>query len=52
MPVSFLSEAERLSFNSFPNALPTDDLIAYFTLSENDLRQIPRTTTLTNRLGI
>lgn len=51
MPVSFLSEAERLRFNSFPANLSTDDLIAFFTLSENDLLQIPKTTTPPNRLG-
>lgn len=51
MPVSFLSEAERERFNSFPTDLSTDDLIAFFTLSESDLRQIPKTTTPPNRLG-
>lgn len=51
MPVSFLSEAERRRFNSFPADLSTDDLIAFFTLSEHDLRQIPKTTGASNRLG-
>ena len=50
MPVSFLSEAERLRFNSFPSDLSTNDLIVWFTLSDNDLLQIPKTTTSTNRL--
>ncbi len=51
MPVSFLSEAERRRFNSFPADLSSDDLIAFFTLSDNDLRQIPKTTAASNRLG-
>lgn len=51
MPVSFLSEAERERFNSFPAELSFDDLIAYFTLSESDFRQVPKTTTGSNRLG-
>ncbi len=51
MPVSFLSDAERERFNSFPADLSTDDLIAFFTLSEGDLQQIPKTTTAANRLG-
>lgn len=51
MPVSFLSEAERLHFNSFPSDLSTSDLIIWFTLSDIDLLQIPKTTTPANRLG-
>ena len=51
MPVSFLSTAERRRFNSFPSDLSPPDLIAFFTLSENDLRQVPKTTTPLNRLG-
>ncbi len=51
MPVNFLSEAERERFNSFPADLSSDDLIAFFTLSENDLQQIPKTASATNRLG-
>lgn len=52
MPVSFLSEAERERFNSFPADISTDDLIAFFTSSENDLQQIPKTASATNRLGL
>ena len=51
MPVSFLSDAERQRFNSFPSDMSPADLIAFFTLSENDLRQVPKTTTPPNRLG-
>lgn len=52
MPVSFVSEAERLRLNSFPADLSNDDLIAYFTLSEADLLQIPKTASVSNRLGV
>lgn len=52
MPVSFLSEAERLRFNSLPADLSKDDLIAHFTLSDTDLRQIPKTASAANRLGV
>lgn len=52
MPVSFLSEAERLRLNSFPADLSNDDLIAYFTLSDTDLLQIPKTASAANRLGV
>ncbi len=51
MPVSFLSAAERRQFNSFPADLSPPDLIAFFTLSETDLGQVPKTTTPPNRLG-
>jgi TnpA family transposase len=51
MPVSFLSEAERLRFNSFPADLSADDLIAHFTLTDSDVRQIPRNASSANRLG-
>lgn len=51
MPVSFLSETERRRFNSFPADLSTDELIAFFTLSESDLIEIPTTASATNRLG-
>lgn len=51
MPVSFLSEAERLRFNSFPKDLSADDLIAHFSLSSGDLRQIPKSSTPPNQIG-
>jgi len=51
MPVSFLSEAERIRYNFIPANLSNDDLIAYFTLSETDLAQIPTTASASNRLG-
>ncbi len=51
MPVNFLSEAERLRFNSFPADLSAEDLIGFFTLSPTDLRQIPANASAANRLG-
>ena len=51
MPVIFLSEAERLRFNSFPSDLSAEDLIGFFTLSPTDLRQLPANASAANRLG-
>lgn len=51
MPVNFLNEAERLRFNSFPADLSANDLIAHFTLDENDLKTIPPTASAVNRFG-
>lgn len=51
MPVSYLSEAERLRFNSFPKEISTVDLIAHFTLSDSDEQQIPRNASPANRFG-
>jgi TnpA family transposase len=51
MPVSFLSETERERFNSFPADLSTNDLFTFFTLSDTDLLQIPKTASAANRLG-
>ena len=51
MPVNFLSEAERLRFNSFPSDLSKDDLIGFFTFSPLERRQIPVNASAANRLG-
>ena len=51
MPVNFLSEAERLRFNSFPSDLSAEDLIGFFTFSPSDLRQIPANAAAANWLG-
>ena len=51
MPVNFLTDAERLRFNSFPANLSNEDLIAHFTLSDTELIEIPVKTTEANRLG-
>lgn len=51
MPVSYLSDAERLRFNSFPVNVSGSDVITYFTLSDLDQNEIPKTTSAANRLG-
>lgn len=48
---SFLSDAERARLSRFPPAVPHQNLVAYFTLSAADRRQIPKTTAPPNRLG-
>lgn len=51
MPGEFLTDAERESFQSFPQELHPQDVIAYFTLSQADLTQIPSRSSPPNRLG-
>ena len=51
MPGQFLSEAERERVNKFPEKISKDDTIAYFTLTDEDLRQIPQKSADYNRLG-
>jgi TnpA family transposase len=41
MPVQLLSAAERDRANRFPSAITDEDLITFFTLSEEDRQQIP-----------
>lgn len=41
MPVQLLSAAERARANRFPSAITDEDLITFFTLSEEDHVQIP-----------
>jgi uncharacterized protein DUF4158 len=41
MAVQLLSAAERHRANRFPNAITDEDLITFFTLSEEDQKQIP-----------
>jgi hypothetical protein len=41
MPVQLLSAAERDRANRFPSAITDEDLITFFTLSEEDRKQIP-----------
>jgi hypothetical protein len=51
MPIGFLSDAERARFTDFPQEIPHEDVIAYFTLSAADRAVVPRKTTTSNRLG-
>ena len=51
VPIGFLSDAERERLDSFPAQVVPGDIETHFTLSRADRRQIPRTTSPTNRLG-
>jgi hypothetical protein len=51
MPVQLFTEAERARRNRFPDVIAYEDLITFFTLSERDLRSIPRSRDPHNRLG-
>ena len=51
MPIGFLSDAERERLDGFPAQIVPGDIDTYFILSRADRRQIPRTTSASNRLG-
>jgi TnpA family transposase len=51
MPVDFLSAAERECWQRFPETIPHDDLVAFFWLSEHDVREVHRQREPQNRLG-
>ncbi len=51
MPVQLFTEAERTRRNRFPDVIASEDLVTFFTLSERDLRSIPRSRDPHNRLG-
>jgi hypothetical protein len=51
MPVQLFTEAERARRNRFPDVIAYEDLVTFFTLSERDLRSIPRAREPHNRLG-
>ena len=51
MPVQLFTEAERARRNRFPDVIVYEDLVTFFTLSERDLRSIPRSREPHNRLG-
>jgi hypothetical protein len=51
VPIGFLSDAERERLDGFPAQIVPGDLDTYFILSRADRRQIPRTTSASNRLG-
>jgi hypothetical protein len=52
MPIGFLSDAERERLDSSPAQLVPGDLDTYFTLTRADRRQVLRTASLANRLGL
>lgn len=51
MPGRFLSEAERDRLRNFPDSITPDDLITYFTLSQEDLAEVNKRRRDHNRLG-
>ena len=51
MRIQFLTKAERDRLNQFPTEIPREDLITFFTLTENDFSQIPQRSADFNRLG-
>src|SRR5712664_689174 len=51
MPVQLFTEAERARRNRFPDVIAYEELVTFFTLSERDLRSIPRSRDPHNRLG-
>jgi hypothetical protein len=51
MPIGFLTQTERDRLNRFPDHIPHDDLIAFFTLSVSDQDQARRQRGEHNCLG-
>jgi len=50
MPVDFLTEAERERWQRLPDAIPQDDLLVFFLLSDDDRRETQRQRVPQNRL--
>jgi hypothetical protein len=51
MPVQLFTEAERAQRDCFPEAITSEDLVIFFTLSARDHESIPRSSAPHNRLG-
>ena len=51
MRIQFLTKSERVRLNQFPTEIPREDLITFFTLTENDFSQVPPKSADYNRLG-
>ena len=51
MSIGFLTDAQRERLNRFPDDIPHDDLSAYFTLSEADIKEINHQRHEHTRLG-
>ena len=51
MPVQFLSLAERDRLSQFPAAISAEEIITYFTLTEEDIGQVEQQRRPANRLG-
>jgi TnpA family transposase len=51
MPVGFLNKTLQVQLSSFPETINYNDLITYFTLTDQDLRAVPARSSAINRLG-
>lgn len=51
MPVGFLNSSQQALLSSFPGAINYNDLITYFTLTDQDKKVVPSRSSTTNRLG-
>lgn len=51
MPIHIFTEAERTRLDTFPEEITHEDLITFFTLSEDDRKQLPFSSAPHNRLG-
>lgn len=51
MPTSFLNPAQQQQYNHFPGEISSSDLIAYFTLTNQDQAEIIKQRSAPNRLG-
>ena len=51
MPVRFLTDSERDRLSRFPELIPPEDLVTFFTIAPSDLAQIGRCRGDPNRLG-
>ena len=51
MPVRFLSDAELARLSSWPDEVADEDLVTYFTLTDDDLSWLRAKVRAENRLG-
>jgi TnpA family transposase len=51
MPVQLFTAAERERLDRFPDTVEHDDLVTFFTLSDEDKARIPVSSAASNRLG-
>jgi hypothetical protein len=51
MPVGFLNKTQQTQLSSFPDVINYNDLITYFTLTDQDRRVVPSRSSTTNRFA-
>ena len=51
MPVQFLTDEERERLSNFPEQIEEEDIIAFFTLSASDMKEIHKQRGERNKLG-